>query len=52
MLYNKKTGQPVSIPARHELTDNQKRNVIEKLEPLPTKHDKFFRLDQRAKIEL
>ena len=47
MLYNRK-GQQVHIPANKELSDGQRRALREKLEPLPHKGHKMFRLDQRA----
>ena len=48
MLYDAKTHQSIFIQKGKELSDHQKRSVIEKLEPLPTKHDSFFRIENRA----
>lgn len=47
MLYNRQ-GQQVHIPANKQLSDNAKRHLREKLEPLPHKGHAFFRMDIRA----
>ena len=48
MLYSNITGKAVHIAANKELTDNMKRMLREKLEPLPHKGHAFFRLEERA----
>ena len=50
MLYNRK-GEQVHIPANKELSDGQRRALREKLEFLPHKGNKMFRLDQRANMK-
>lgn len=50
MLYDIQTGKQVFIPKNKELTEHQYRTTVEKHDPLPTKHDRFFRLEERARI--
>jgi len=50
MLYSAITGKPVFFPPNRELSEHQKRVTVEKLEPLPYKGHKMFRLEERAKI--
>ena len=52
MLLNKQ-GQQVQVDKRFNSVDNPGmfRNLREKLEPATHKHDKMFRLDQRAKMK-
>jgi len=47
MLYNKQ-GQQVNFPVNHLLSDATRRTLTEKLEPLPHKGHKMFRLEVRA----
>lgn len=51
MLYDAKTHKPVFIPKGKNMSDHMKASVIEKLEPLPTKHDSFFRIEERARMK-
>lgn len=51
MLYDAKTHKPVFIPKGKNMSDHMKASVIEKLEPLPTKHDSFFHIEKRARMK-
>lgn len=50
MLYDNITHQQVIIPKGKEMSDHMKKSVTEKLEPLPHKGNKMFRLEERARV--
>ena len=50
MLYDK-AGNQVFVPKNKEMSDHMKRTHDEKLEPLPHKGDKIFRMEERAHLK-